>query len=88
MPGYNRVRGINWPVTFSVDDGHRFTVSQPIDGPAGLALQCHVEGGRAGVYEIGPWYNEQSVGAIIGRTMRWWIERTGFGVSIERRRLE
>jgi hypothetical protein len=88
MPGYNRVRGITWPVTFRVDDGHRFTIPPPIDDPTGRVLRCHVEGGRAGEYEIGPWCNEQSAGAIIGRTIRWWIERTGVGVSIDRRRVQ
>jgi mono/diheme cytochrome c family protein len=39
-----------------------------------------LDGGRAGDYEIGRWYNEPSAVAIIGRTMRWWIERTGSDV--------
>lgn len=47
-------------------------------------LSCRVEAGpRAGDYEIGESYGEQSAGAIIGRTIRWWTERTGIGVSID-----
>lgn len=89
MTGYNRVRGIAWPITFAVDDGHRFTIHPPERGPEGPVLRCHVEGGpRAGDYEIGEYLGEQSAGGIIGRTIRWWIERTGIGVSIDPRRGE
>lgn len=83
MPGYNRVRGVRWPVAFAVADGRRFTVWAPAPSPDGLVLRCRVEGGpRAGEYEIGPYYSEQSAGAVIGRTIRTWIERTGEGVTI------
>jgi len=49
-------------------------------------LRCRVEGGaKAGDYEIGPYYSEQSAGAVIGRTIRTWIERTGEGIAIAKR---
>ena len=87
MRGYNRVRGIAWPVTFVVNDGHRFTVPPPVRSSSSTLLRCRVEGGPgADDYEIGESYNEPSAGAIIGRTIRWWVERTGIGVSIDPKR--
>jgi hypothetical protein len=87
MTGYNRVRGVAWPVTFRVDDGHAFTVYPPERGPGGSVLRCRVDGGaRAGDYEIGEFFGEQSAGGVIDRTIRWWVERTGIGVSIDPRR--
>lgn len=81
MPGSNRIRGIASPVTLRLVDGHRFTVLPP---HASGELRVQVEGGpRAGDYEIGEYLGEQSAGAIIGRTIRWWCERTGIGVSID-----
>jgi hypothetical protein len=89
MRGYNRVTGITWPVTFSVVGGRQFTVQAPVSGPCGLVLRFRVErGDGAGDYEIGPYYGEQSAGAVIGRTVRWWVERTGIGASIDSRRDE
>ena len=83
MPGYNRVRSLAWPVVFHVEGGRRFTVGAPIPSPRGLSLRCRVETGPdAAEYEIGSYYGEQSAGAVIGRTIRWWIERTGIGTSI------
>jgi hypothetical protein len=88
MRGYNRVRGITWPVTFAVN-GHRFVVLPPERGPNGPVVRCRVDGGsRAGDHEIGESYGEQTHGAIIGRTIRWWIEHTGFGASMDPRRDE
>ena len=83
MRGYNRVRSLTWPVVFQIDGGQRFTVDAPVRGPEGLRLRCRVESGQDVVdREIGAYYNERSAGAIIGRTIRWWIESTGVGVSI------
>ena len=86
MTTYNRVRGVQWPVVFAVADGRRFTVPAPVRTPIGYVLRCQVEGGaRAGEYEIGPYYSEQSAGAVIGRAIRTWIERTGEGIAIAKR---
>jgi hypothetical protein len=86
MAHYNRVRGVQWPVVFAVSDGRRFTVWAPQPSPVGPVLLCHVEGGAgAGDYEIGPYYSEQSAGAVIGRTIRTWIERTGEGIAVAKR---
>ena len=61
-------------------------MSAPAPTPLGLVLRCRVEGGaRAGEYDIGPYYNEQSAGAVIGRAIRTWIERTGEGIAIAKR---
>lgn len=92
MPGYNRARGVSWPVTFRVADGRLFTVLPPMVGvgvgvgAAGLVLRCRVEGGPgAGDHEIGRYYGEQSAGAVIGRTIREWILRTGEAIAIAKR---
>ena len=86
MIHYNRLRGVQWPVSFAVADGRRFTVSAPVAAPQGLVLRCRVEAGPgSGEYELGPYYGEQSAGAVIGRTIRTWIERTGEGIAIAKR---
>jgi len=83
MRGYNRVRSLAWPVVFHVDDGRRFTVDAPVLGPHGRSLWCRVQTGQEIVrYEMGAYYGEQSAGAVIGRTIRWWIEVTGIGTTI------
>jgi hypothetical protein len=84
MHGYNRVRTLAWPVVFQATGGHRFTIDAPLQSPVGLVLRCRVEqNGLATDYEVGPYYNEASAGAIIGRTLRWWVGRTGVGVVIK-----
>jgi hypothetical protein len=83
MPGYNRVRGVRWPVAFWVADGRAFVVLPPTPGPDGLVLRCRVEAaGRGGEFEVGRYYGEQTAGAVIGRTIREWIRRTGEGIVI------
>jgi hypothetical protein len=77
MPGYNRVRGIQWPVTFTIEDGRRFTVEAPersSDG-AELEMRLMVEDENGAVdYVVSPIAPATSAGGVIGRTLRWWWE--------------
>jgi hypothetical protein len=88
MPGYNRVRGVRWPVAFWVTDGREFIVPAPVPGPDGLILRCRVDAAdAASEFDIGPYYGEQTAGAVIGRAIREWIRRTGQGIVIAPRAL-
>jgi hypothetical protein len=66
----------DWPVTFLVEDGRRFMVTRPA-GPVEPAdtLLVHVDGQTAPV-AMGSYLGEQTAGAVIGRTLRWWYEET------------
>jgi hypothetical protein len=84
---YHRAAGISWPVRFAVADGRRFTVLAPQPGSGGPMLWARVEG-PAGMtkHEIGPYKNEMTARAVIGRTVRWWIETTGETIAAAKSR--
>lgn len=87
MTTYNRAGGISWPVRFAVADGRRFTVLAPQPESGGPMLRARVEG-PAGMtkHEIGPYQNERTARAVIGRTVRWWNETTGETITAAKSR--
>jgi hypothetical protein len=72
---------IEWPVTIRLGDGRTFLVER--HGDADLRV-C-----AAGTddWRVMGWpYGVPSVGAVVGRTLRWWRETTGEPVIIGARR--
>ncbi len=64
---------IEWPVLFQVEDGRRFRVTRVAGSEDSLVARVD---GSAGDRTVGAYLGEQTAGAVIGRTLRWWYETT------------
>jgi hypothetical protein len=81
-----RTRGfvIAWPVRIYVEDGRTFIVEQTDASELRICVEGSAEWRTIDPQLYG--YGVPSVGAVVGRTLRWWRETTGEPIIIGRRR--
>jgi len=77
-----RTRGfvIDWPVSIHVEDGRTFVVELLADDRLRVRVDGTDEWRTIDPQQYG--YGVPSVGAVVGRTLRWWRETTGEAVII------
>jgi hypothetical protein len=82
--GQKRMAPIEWPVRIRVEDGRTLVVEQTPDGILRVSVDGTAEWRTIDPLTYG--LGVPSVGAVVGRTLRWWRETTGEPVIIGRRR--
>jgi hypothetical protein len=77
-----RTRGfvIDWPVSIHVEDGRTFVVELTADNCLRVRVDGTDDWRTMDPQQYG--YGVASVGAVVGRTLRWWRETTGQPVII------